>query len=129
MLFTVKQSPPQTFDNITFNIEKQLIRVACRFAMLKQRHGTESIMELGSFRHFQNWQKNSGCLNISSWFIMSWHFSLITNNWMYCGLKNFSAAYLKIDTASYKTLGRKGNYDKMLVSAYELLGRMFWKEW
>lgn len=54
LLFTVKQSLPQTFDYLTFNIEKQLITVSCRFAMLKQRHGTAYIMELGSFHHFQN---------------------------------------------------------------------------
>lgn len=54
LLFTVKQSPPQSSDYITFNIEKQLITVARRFATLKQRHGTAYIMELGSFCHFQN---------------------------------------------------------------------------
>lgn len=53
-LFTVKESPPQTFDYIIFNIEKRLITVACRFAVLKQRHGTAYIMESGSFHHFQN---------------------------------------------------------------------------
>lgn len=57
LIFTVKQSPPQTSDYITFNIEKRLITVSCRFAVLKQRHGTVYIMELGSFHHFQNWQK------------------------------------------------------------------------
>jgi len=53
LLFGVKQSPPQTSYYTTFNTEKQLITVACRFAVLKQRHGTAYIMELGRFHHFQ----------------------------------------------------------------------------
>lgn len=54
LLFTVKQSPLQASDYITFNIENQLITVACRFAVLKQRPGIAYIMALGSFHHFQN---------------------------------------------------------------------------
>lgn len=54
LLFTVKQSPSQTPDYTTLNKENQLITAACKFAVLKERHGTLCIMELRSFHHIQN---------------------------------------------------------------------------
>lgn len=61
-------------------------------------------MELGSCHQFQNGKKSSGYLNVSSWLVMSWHFPVLTNNWMCCGLKKFGCRHPGGDPAGEETL-------------------------